>query len=224
MNLSLHANSVGFYQITKIVCIPTMVFIDTFLYGKTYSGRVKITLCLVVIGAGIATVTDIKLNAIGAVYGAIAVISTAMSQILISEHQKANNVSPLQMLEAMIAPQFVITFFLAVPFEILPESHNITRLLTSNMVILLLTISTVLSVAVNFFTIALIGATSAVTYQVVGHTKTCLILLVGFLLWPSVSITGLVKNTIGIVIAVLGAIAYGFYKNKEAALKNKVVQ
>jgi solute carrier family 35 protein E3 len=58
-----------------------------------------------------------------------------------------------------------------------------------------------ISVSVNFSTFLVIGKTSAVTYQVLGHLKTCLILALGYLVlnnpfsWRNVS---------GILVALSG--------------------
>ncbi len=41
MNYSLQLNSVGFYQMTKLLCIPTMVIIQTYLYGEVFSAKVS---------------------------------------------------------------------------------------------------------------------------------------------------------------------------------------
>ena len=42
-----------------------------------------------------------------------------------------------------------------------------------------------LALAVNLCSFGLIGKTSAITFQVVGHAKTCLVLIGGYVLFPS---------------------------------------
>jgi solute carrier family 35 protein E3 len=216
MNFSLQANSVGFYQITKLVCIPVMVFIETFFYGKSFSNHVKLSLLTVIIGVAIVTVTDVKLNFLGVIYGILAVACTSMSQIALGDNQRAHSLTSLQMLENIIAPQALITVLFAIPIELIPQMDGIVFALRSYTVLGLIILSCFISISVNFFTIALIGATSAVTYQVVGHTKTCLILLLGFILFPiSMPTETFIKNVGGIVIAVAGVVAYGHYKSRQ---------
>jgi solute carrier family 35 protein E3 len=215
MNFSLHTNSVGFYQITKLVCIPVMVFIETFFYGKTFSLQVKISLLTLIIGVAIVTVTDVKLNLLGVVYGVLAIACTSMSQIALGDNQKAHNLSSLQMLENIIAPQALITVLFAIPIEMIPQMDGIVFALRNTTTLGLVILSCIISISVNFFTIALISATSAVTYQVVGHTKTCLILLLGFILFPiNMPSSTFLKNIGGIVVAVVGVVAYGHFKSR----------
>lgn len=63
-------------------------------------------------------------------------------------------------------------------------------------------------ISVNFSTFLVIGKTSPVTYQVLGHLKTCLVLAFGYILlrdpfsW---------RNILGILIAMIGMILYSYY-------------
>lgn len=73
-------------------------------------------------------------------------------------------------------------------------------------------LSCLISVSVNFSTFLVIGKTSPVTYQVLGHLKTCLVLAFGYVLlrdpfsW---------RNILGILIAVLGMVLYSYYCTSE---------
>ncbi len=71
----------------------------------------------------------------------------------------------------------------------------------------------VMAVAVNIVTYALIGKTSAVTYQVVGHFKTCLTLLGGYLLFETSKKSASVSNIFGIFVALFGMYLYGDIKS-----------
>ena len=91
MNFSLQYNSVGFYQVLKLLCIPCMVVIQTYFYGQFFTNKVKLTLFIVLLGVGIATVTDMELNAFGCFVGALAVLFTTVFQIWQGEKQKQVN-------------------------------------------------------------------------------------------------------------------------------------
>lgn len=73
-------------------------------------------------------------------------------------------------------------------------------------------LSCLISISVNFSTFLVIGKTSPVTYQVLGHLKTCLVLAFGYILlrdpfsW---------RNILGISIAMVGMILYSYYCNLE---------
>jgi len=80
-------------------------------------------------------------------------------------------------------------------------------------------LSCVLALSVNLCTYGLIGKTSAVTYQVVGHAKTCFILLSGFLFFPPPippPTTALLKNIGGILVALFGVVVYSQLKIAES--------
>ena len=77
-------------------------------------------------------------------------------------------------------------------------------------------LSCLISVSVNFSTFLVIGKTSPVTYQVLGHLKTCLVLAFGYILlhdpfsW---------RNILGILIALMGMILYSYYCTREGQKK-----
>ena len=77
-------------------------------------------------------------------------------------------------------------------------------------------LSCMISVSVNFSTFLVIGKTSAVTYQVLGHLKTCLVLAFGYVLlhdpfsW---------RNILGILIAVVGMVVYSYCCTLESQQK-----
>ncbi len=84
--------------------------------------------------------------------------------------------------------------------------------MTSEAVVLIL-LSCGAAIAVNLSSMALIGKTSAVTFQVVGHGKTILILGFGSVFNPpTASGDDLLKHAAGIMIALLGVFAYSYFK------------
>jgi len=62
MNLSLQINSIGFYQISKLCIIPTVLLIEYYTEGKRQSHRVHFSLFLLLLGVGVTTVTDVDLS------------------------------------------------------------------------------------------------------------------------------------------------------------------
>ena len=80
------------------------------------------------------------------------------------------------------------------------------------------------AVIVQLSTLTMIKATSAVTYQIVGHAKTCLIIVIGYILFPpSASSTknsnkhheAMWKHIVGICIAFGGTVLYSYFKHEE---------
>lgn len=73
--------------------------------------------------------------------------------------------------------------------------------------------------SVNFSTFLVIGKTSPVTYQVLGHLKTCLVLGFGYTLLHDPFTD---RNIIGILVAIFGMGLYSYFcaqenKKKQAA-------
>ncbi|KAJ4699681.1 UDP-galactose transporter 2-like [Melia azedarach] len=105
MNFSLMLNSVGFYQISKLSMIPVVCVMEWILHNKRYSKEVKMAVVVVVIGVGVCTVTDVKVNAKGFLCACVAVLSTSLQQIV-----------------SIISTQFLIALCV-VPFE--ARSHDL---------------------------------------------------------------------------------------------------
>jgi solute carrier family 35 protein E3 len=216
MNFSLQMNSVGFYQVTKLLCIPCMVMIDSIVYGKHYSRRLKVTLMLVLLGVGVATVTDLTVNTAGCTAGALAVLFTTQFQIWQGQKQKQYGLDAMQINHSQSPPAAFLCGLLALIFECQgndPKYNVLIHTFQPNEISLIL-LSCVLALSVNLCTYGLIGKTGPVTFQVVGHAKTCLILIGGFVLFPLPPTHLLLKNIIGIALALAGVIIYGEVKMK----------
>ncbi|KAL0366542.1 UNVERIFIED_CONTAM: UDP-rhamnose/UDP-galactose transporter 2 [Sesamum radiatum] len=98
MNFSLMLNSVGFYQISKLSMIPVVCVMEWILHSKKYTNEVKMSVVVVVIGVGVCTVTDVKVNAKGFICACIAVLSTSFQQISIGSLQKKYSIGSFELL------------------------------------------------------------------------------------------------------------------------------
>lgn len=79
-----------------------------------------------------------------------------------------------------------------------------------------ITLSCLIAVSVNFSTFLVIGTTSPVTYQVLGHLKTCLILSFGYVLLRDPFTA---RNILGILIAIFGMGLYSYFSVQESRNK-----
>ncbi|GMP23643.1 hypothetical protein CsSME_00001167 [Camellia sinensis var. sinensis] len=189
LNLSLCFNSVGFYQLS---------------------------LSILLLGVGVATVTDLQLNIMGSILSLLAVVTTCVAQIMPNTIQKKIKVSSTQLLYQS-CPYQAMTLFFAGPFlDRLLTNQNVFAFKHTPQVLVFIVLSCLISVSVNFSTFLVIGKTSPVTYQVLGHLKTCLVLAFGYVLlhdpfsW---------RNIFGIVIALVGMVLYSFYCTLESQQK-----
>nr|GMD22383.1 uncharacterized membrane protein At1g06890 [Ipomoea batatas] len=208
LNLSLGFNSVGFYQMTKLAIIPCTVLLETLFFRKKVHRKVQVALVVLLFGVGIATVTDLQLNLLGSILSLLAIVTTCIAQIMTNTIQKKFKVSSTQLLYQS-CPYQAITLFVTGPFlDGLLTNKNVFAFNYTPKVLAFIVLSCLISVSVNFSTFLVIGKTSPVTYQVLGHLKTCLVLAFGYVLlrdpfsW---------RNILGIFIAVVGMILYSYY-------------
>lgn len=208
LNLSLGFNSVGFYQMTKLAIIPCTILLETLFFMKKFSRSIQLSLTILLLGVGIATVTDLQLNLLGSVLSLLAIVTTCIAQIMTNTIQKRYKVSSTQLLYQS-CPYQALTLFIIGPFlDGLLTNLNVFAFSYTPQVLVFIVLSCLISVSVNFSTFLVIGKTSPVTYQVLGHLKTCLVLGFGYVLlhdpfsW---------RNIFGILVALVGMILYSYF-------------
>ena len=214
MNLSLQYNSVGTYQMLKLLTIPGCMVAQYFMQGSRFSTQVMLSLAVMILGVALATVTDITFSYLGLTIGMISVVTTTQFAIWQGSKQAEHKVDAQQLLHSISPYQTLCACVLALLFDCQGE-ENIFNHNYMPMEVVLIVLSALIAVAVNMSAMTLIGKTSAVTYQVVGHAKTCLILIAGYLFIPD-SAQGweFVKNISGVAVGLLGVFAYSYYKLK----------
>ncbi|XP_042474538.1 UDP-xylose transporter 3-like isoform X2 [Zingiber officinale] len=216
LNLSLGFNSVGFYQMTKLAIIPCTVFLETAFLSKKFSRCIQLSLSVLLFGVGIATVTDLQLNLLGSVLSLLAIVTTCIAQIMTNTIQKKFKVSSTQLLYQSV-PYQALTLFVSGPcLDGLLTNQNVFAFDYTPQVTIFIVLSCLISVSVNFSTFLVIGRTSPVTYQVLGHLKTCLVLAFGYVLlhdpfsW---------RNIFGISVAIVGMVLYSYFCTIEGQQK-----
>ena len=225
MNVSLNTNSVGFYQLTKLAIVPCTLCVQAALFGTYASRKVQLSIAILLGGLAMATVTDVHLNALGFCLGVAAILTTTVFQLWQGSKQREYELSPTQLQARIAGSQALQSFAAALGLE--GTCHDPPRCRTSIAAIaawderpssgwlVLLTCFTAL--IVNFSSFGLIGRTSAVSFQVVGHAKTCLVLTGGYLLWPPADRSQLSYHACGVSIALCGCFLYGHLKMAEAS-------
>jgi solute carrier family 35 protein E3 len=216
MNFNLRLNSVGFYQLSKLCTIPMIVVYNYFIEHKTTPFTTLCSLACLLIGLELFTVNDVQLNAAGSVIAAIGVTCVAVFQSKTGSKQKQFSVAPLALQHATAVPQFVLALVVALVTETSGELA-IWRHSFAGLEILLIVATGLIAVSVNVCSFGLIGKTSAIAYQVVGHVKSILIFVFGLIMFPArVQETReqFVKKITGLVIAMLGVIAYSWLEIK----------
>ncbi|XP_044475696.1 UDP-rhamnose/UDP-galactose transporter 6-like [Mangifera indica] len=206
MNISLMWNSVGFYQIAKLSMIPVSCLLEVVLDKIRYSKDTKLSISVVLLGVGVCTITDVSVNARGFVAAFIAVWSTSMQQYYVHHLQRKYALSSFNLL-GHTAPAQAATLLLIGPFLdywLIGKRIDTYDYQTASVVFIIL--SCTIAVGTNLSQFICIGRFTAVSFQVVGHMKTVLVLFMGFVFFGKEGLN--LQVVLGMIIAVIGMIWY----------------
>lgn len=214
-NLSLQYNSVGFYQVMKVMTTPTVVAIEALFFAKYLEGPLKLALVPVCAGVVFTAATDFRLNLVGTLFAVAGVLVTSCYQIGAGSLQKSLDCSALQ-LQLYTAP---LSALFILPFVPLFDDWSVGsptgiwefEFTTANTGAILATGAMAFLVNVSIFWV--IGRSSAVSYNTLGHFKTCFILVSDFLLFGRPLD---VKSVAGIVLTMAGVFTYTHLKLDKA--------
>jgi solute carrier family 35 protein E3 len=212
MNLNLQYNSVGFYQLSKLACIPFTLAVQYIAYYQPVSSKVQMCLVPIIFGVGYATVHDLDMNFVGSCFAVCAVVATSMAQIFTSTYQKSLDCDALQLLYHTSPIIFAGMVILCPMFE---DTSALYAFVYTPGCVFRILLSCGFALGVNISNYLVLGKLGPLTYQVVGHLKTVLILLLGFLMFNK---TLDMRNIIGIIIAMTGVVAYSEIKRKETTV------
>jgi len=97
-NLSLEYNTIGTYQLFKVLTTPVVALITWQHYKTKYSTMVVASLVPVVVGVCTHSVNDIQLTLLGTIIAAIGVISASLYQVWVSARLKELDMNSQQLL------------------------------------------------------------------------------------------------------------------------------
>ncbi len=197
----------------KIAVAPTVIALEVLMFRRLPPVRIIASVLVVCAGIGVATVTDSQMasNVLGIAVGVGATVMTALYQIWAGSKQKELKASSMQLLHAY-TPQAALMLGILVPlcepmgFSAAHRTKGTLlgyHLTPASAAAILL--SAVLGLLVSLSTFLVIGATSSLTYNVVGHLKTVIILTGGCMFFGD---TMPAKKFAGVCIAMLGIIWY----------------
>lgn len=205
-NLSLEHNSIGTYQVAKMLTTPCVILMQAILYNKKFSTLVKLTLIPITIGVIINFYYDIRFNVIGTIYATLGVLVTSLYQVWVSRKQKEFQMDPMQLLYYQ-APLSAAMLFVVVPF-LEPVGNTLQHTWTFTHILMVL-LSSIVAFFVNLTSYWIIGYTSPLTYNMVGHSKFCLVLLGGSIIFHE---SLALNQAIGITLTLMGIVLYARVK------------
>jgi len=182
-NLSLQWNSVGFYQLMKVLTSPVIVVIQYVMFNVALHWKLKLALVPICVGVALATVSDIEVNFYGTLYAILGILSTSMYQIWVKSKQKDLGLNSYQLLFYQAPMSAVIVFVISFLTEPTygPDGwmeYNYTLAASSCIIG-----SCVLAFCVNLSIFLVIGKSSPIAYNVLGHFKLCVVLFTGWMLF-----------------------------------------
>ncbi|KAL8620371.1 hypothetical protein ACOMHN_012996 [Nucella lapillus] len=192
------------------ICCSIVIF-----YNRSFSLGVKATLIPIMIGVFMNSYYDVKFNMMGIIYASLGVLVTSLYQVLVGEKQHEFQVNSMQLLYYQ-APLSALLLVVVIPFfEPLDAYHGVLYNWPFETLLMVL-LSGVVAFSVNLSIFWIIGNTSPVTYNMVGHLKFCLTLLGGYFLFSD---RLQLLQLFGILTTLTGILAYTHFKMEEMKQK-----
>jgi solute carrier family 35 protein E3 len=206
-NLSLQFNAIGTYQLLKVMTTPAIVLIQYVCYQTRLPLNQILALVPVCIGVVLATVSSVETNWRGTLFGTAGILSTSVYQIWVKTEQSRLECSSEQLLYYQAPVSAVMLTIL------LPIVEDVSGLLSFEWVsiqsVWWVLSSSLLAFLVNLSIFLVIGTTSPVSYNVLGHGKLCVILVSGYLIFGDECNA---RNLTGVSLAVCGIVWYTHLK------------
>lgn len=222
-NMSLKVNTVGTYQILKILTDPLIVFIEQYFYGTKYSFKIKMSLVPMVMGVFINSFFDLQFSVMGIFWGALGIVCTALYGINCGRKQHELELSSPQLLMYQ-APLSTIAFAILIGLEELngygaPAATDAATNYTMGTGDVMMVVSTgIVAYLVNWSSFWVIGKTSIVTFAVFSKMKLITTLVVGFVMFGD-SMNP--KQFCGIILTLAGVAYYTYLKVQEKMAKER---
>ncbi|GKU95178.1 hypothetical protein SLEP1_g8571 [Rubroshorea leprosula] len=212
MNVSLMWNSVGFYQIAKLSMIPVSCLLEVIFDKVRYSRDTKLSILVVLVGVAVCTVTDVSVNFKGFLAAVIAVWSTALQQYYVHFLQRKHSLGSFDLL-GHTAPVQAASLLLCGPFvDFWLTNKGVYAYDYTIISVFFIVLSCTIAVGTNLSQFICIGRFTAVSFQVLGHMKTILVLILGFTFFGKEGLN--LHVVLGMVIAIVGMIWYGNASSK----------
>jgi drug/metabolite transporter (DMT)-like permease len=216
MNKSLASNSVGFFQMSKLCCIPVTLLLEHALgiRHQVLDIEMMVSLTLVVVGMVFVTVHDVTIQPIGLFWASCSVLSTSLAQIYFSQMQKLADLDTPQLL-FYTSPFLTIGAFASVPlFESTEDLFN--TVITKPLAVDILS-SCGVSFILNLSNYYVLAWTTPLSYMIIGYLKTILVFVTGILFFDNLPSE---RVLCGMTLTVVGMILYSNAKYRQQQKKS----
>lgn len=185
-NLSLAYSSITFYQIARILLTPFVAFINLVFYGISIQRYAALSLIPVCLGVGIVSYYDTrgssqeqdpKITTIpGVIFAFTGVIASSVYTVWIGTYHRKLNLSSMQLLFNQAPVSSLLLLFFIPLMDTSPDLGGtpVNRWL-------LVGLSGVFASLINLSQFFVIAGAGAVSSTVIGHGKTCSIVILGWI-------------------------------------------
>jgi len=209
-NLSLLANTTGFYQASKLLDAPVLIAWQWVFFGVSTDVREMLSLVPLICGICLITVSEINLKApSGLFYAGGQLLAAAAVQTWVKSKQINQRISATELLLGNSLICFVITIPVAPFVDYTIVKRWIWEVPLTELQIATILTSAMLALGINLSCFLIIGYSDPLTFTVVGYLKTLLVFIGGAYIfdegWKP-------KKLIGIGITIFGLIIYRWVK------------
>jgi solute carrier family 35 protein E3 len=218
MNYCLSHSTVGFYQVAKLFCIPLTLFFESIfgLRQEALTWRLLLSLAVIIIGMMLVIREEISTSAMGIVWGVLGTVTTALSQVFFAPLKKGLALDAFQLL-FHTAPWLTFGSFMMVPsFE---NTDELIAFRLTSTVVLNLLLTCLIAVAFNISNYVVLTEISPLSYSIMGHLKTIVIISTGSYLFHTYPSSLML---LGMLTAILGVLMFTFEKENQAAALSKI--
>ena len=181
-NASLSANSVGFYQLMKVLATPAVAAFDCCVYHKPTTCTKVLLLASTCVGVALATVNDVQLNTRGSLLAVVSVLLGVLCKVMSEHMQQRAGLTSLQLMDHCFVPMMLIGAVLALAMD---DVAKIVSQAPSMNAVLRVGASAIVAICMNLSATLVLGTTSALALVLLGQLKTCSVLLAGVVLFDA---------------------------------------
>lgn len=198
----------GVYQFIRGLTLPVVACIDILCHGATYTVPLLGALTVVCIGGIIATVhLDATFHVAGAFTALCALLFSSAYYILIQSKHKELECNSWQLLYYHAPLSALMLIPVALRFD--DATAMMQQGIPETQLLLILGVTSGVAFVANMTTFLIIGRAGAVAYNVLGHCKLMIALLMGSLFFAHpITVTG----TVGLILMTIGVLWYTRYR------------
>lgn len=210
MNKCLVHSSVGFYQVSKLFCVPISLLFEV-LFGfknQTMSYRLLGSIAILLYGMYLVISEEIQYNSTGLFWAVVGTLTTSFTQVFFSTLKKDLGLDSMQLL-FHTSPWLAFCSFLSIP--VLEKAEQLIEFKLSDALIYNLIFSSVIAAGYNITNYLVLSEMTPLTYNILGHFKTIVIIICGIRIFSMVPSTSMILGTL---IAIIGVFLYSIESDK----------